>query len=247
MISVSRAKTVLKKTAIILLALLFIGKLLLWFPQPAFAHKVEYKNFTVYATKEIKGDAGKIFDSVIEKIQRSENYDAHHRHRIFLCEPGTFYHALLFTENGSYASNMTMRHNIFIFPIADFEKNTVTRPQSTTSYRLDQLLAHEITHTFVRDKLPSWKKEGYAEYIASYKEGYVESGDLKRNAITLLTSKDYFLTNELGIPRPLPYFKGRTLVEYLFFIEGLTFAQIKSDEVTEEKSLEALKKWVDEQ
>ena len=141
---------------------------------------------------------------------------------------------------------MTFRHNIFIFPYADFERNTVTRAQSTTSYRLDQLLAHEITHTFIRDKLPSWKKEGYAEYIASYKEGYVESGDLKRNAITLLTSKEYFLTNELGIPRPLPYFKARTLVEYLILIDGLTFDQIKSDSITEDETLAALKKWAEE-
>ncbi|MEJ1239337.1 hypothetical protein WBG78_14470 [Chryseolinea sp. T2] len=245
MLEVSRLKPILKKTAIVLLSILFVGKMLLWFPQPAFAHKVEYKNFTVYATNPINGDVGKIFDSVIEQIKRSENYNAQYSHRIFLCEPGTFYHQLLFTENGSYASNMTFRHNIFIFPFADFERNTVTRAHSTTSYRLDQLLAHEITHTFMTDKLPSWKKEGYAEYIASYRVGYVESGDLKENAITLLTSKDYFLTNELGIPRPLPYFKARTLVEYLIFIDGFTFAQIKSDSITDDKTMAALKKWAD--
>src|SRR5690349_4904106 len=209
-------KTILKRTVISLLAIALMGKLLLWFPQPAFANKVVYKNFTVYSTKEIRGEVSSIFNSVTEKIKRSKNYDENHQHRIFLCEPGTFYHALLFTENGSYASNMTFLHNIFIFPVADFDRNTVSRPGSKISYYLDQLLAHEITHTCVRG-LPSWKKESYAEYIANYKKGYVESGGLETNATTLLTSDEYFLINEQGIPRPLPYFKSRTLIEYLFF------------------------------
>ena len=237
-------KIILKRTVISLLAIALTGKLLLWFPQPAFAHKVVYKNFTVYSTRAVRGDVGIIFNSVTEKIKRSENYEEKYQHRIFLCEPGTFYHALLFTENGSYASNMTLLHNVFIFPVADFDKNTVTRPGSKVSYHLDQLLAHELTHTFVTARLPSWKKEGYAEYIASYKKGYVESGDLKKNATTLLTSEDYFLINEQGIPRPLPYFKSRTLIEYLFFIKGMTFEEIKASQVTEEQTLEALKKWV---
>lgn len=238
-------KPIIKRTGVSLLAILLIGKLLLWFPQFAFAHKVEYKNFTVYSTKEVKGDAGRIFDSVITKIEKSENYDPEHPHRIFLCEPGTFYNTLLFTENGSYASNMSFRHNIFVFPIADFEKNTVTRPGSDISYHLDQLLAHEITHTFMTDNLPSWKKEGYAEYIANFNDTYVASGDLKKNAVTLLTSKDYFLINEQGIPRPLPYFKSRTLMEYLLLVEGLDFEQVKADDITEEETMDALKTWAE--
>jgi len=239
-------KKIFKRTAISLLTIGLIGKLLLWFPQPVFADKVEYRNYTIYSNKEVKGDIEKIFNSVTEKIKRCENYAPNHRHKIFLCEPGTLYNKFMFTENDSYAYNSTFQHNILIFPIADFEKNTVARPGSKTSYYLDQLIAHEITHTFVTEDLPFWKKEGYAEYISNYRENYAESGDLKKNALTLLTSEDYFLVNEQGIPRPLPYFKSRTLIEYLFFVRGLTFEQVKSNQVTEDKTLEELRNWVEE-
>ena len=239
-------KKIFKRTTISLLTIGLIGKLLLWFPQPVFADKVEYRNYTVYSNKEVKGDVGKVFNSVTEKIKRCENYDPNYKHRIFLSEPSTFYNKFMFTQNESYAYNSTFRHNILIFPIADFEKNTVTRAGSETSYYLDQLIAHEITHSFVTEDLPFWKKEGYAEYISNYTDNYVESGDLKKNALTLLTSKDYFLVNEQGIPRPLPYFKSRTLIEYLFFVKGLTFEQIKSDQITEDKTLEELTNWVEE-
>jgi hypothetical protein len=239
-------KKILKRTTISLLTIGLIGKLLLWFPQPVFANKIEYRNYTVYSNKEVKGDIEKVFNSVTDKVKRCENFDSNHRHKIFLSEPETFYNKFMFTENDSYAYNSTFQHNILIFPIADFEKNTVTRPGSETSYYLDQLIAHEITHTFVTGDLPFWKKEGYAEYISNYKDNYSESGDLKKNALTLLTSKDYFLINEQGIPRPLPYFKSRTLIEYLFFVKGLTFEQIKSDQITEDKILEELTNWVEE-
>lgn len=239
-------KKILKRTTISFFTIGFIGKLLLWFPQPVFANKVEYRNFTVYSNKEVKGNIGKIFDTVVEKIKRSENYDPDYQHRIFLCEPGSFYHKFMFTENDSYAYNSTSRHNILIFPITDFEKNTVTRPGSKISYYLDQLLAHEITHTFVTEDLPYWKKEGYAEYISHYKDNYFTSGDLKKNALTLLTSKEYFLVNEQGIPRPLPYFRSRVLIEYLFLVKGLTFEQIKSDRITEDDALNELKNWAKE-
>ena len=236
----------IKRTMFSLLTVGLVGKLLLWFPQPVFAHKVEYKNFTVYSTKEVKGEISKVFDSVTEKIKRCENYDPHYQHRIFLCEPGTFYNHLMFTENDSYAYNSTFRNNILIFPIANFETNKVARPGSEIAYYLDQLLAHEITHTFVKEKLPFWKIEGYAEFISHFKDNYVESGQLKKNALTLLTSPDYFLTNEQGILRPLPYFKSRTLIEYLILIKGLTFEQIKSDLIDEDKALEELRNWAKE-
>ena len=237
-------KKVIKRTTITLVTIGLIGKLLLWFPQPVFASKATYNNFTLYSNKEVRGDIGTIFDSVTEKIKRCEHYDPKQQHRIFLCEPGTFYNKLMFTENGSFASNITFRHNILIFQITDFDKNSVARPGSEIAYYLDQLIAHEVTHTFISEDLPFWKKEGYAEYISHFKDNYAASGDLKKNALTLLSSKDYFLVNEQGIPRPLPYFKSRTLVEYLFFVEGLTFEQIKSEKITEDKTLEALRKWV---
>lgn len=237
-------KKVLKRTTISLLTIGLVGKLLLWFPQPVFSNKIEYENFIVYSNKQVKGDIGRIFKSVTGKIKRCENYDPNYRHRIFLCEPGTFYNKFMFTENDSYAYNSTFRHNILIFPISDFEVNKVTRPGSNISYNLDQLLAHEITHTFVTDKLPFWKMEGYAEYISHFQDNYVALRHVRRNALTLLTSDDYFLTNEQGIPRPLPYFKSRTLIEYLFLVKGLTFEQIKSEQITEDKTLEELKNWI---
>jgi len=95
----------------------------------------------------------------------------------------------------------------------------------------------------VKDDLPFWKIEGYAEYISYYKENYVESGDFRENALTYLNSEGYFLTNEQGTPRPLPYFKSRTLVEYLLIIKGITFEQLKSDEITEEETINDLRVW----
>lgn len=191
---------VIKRTAISFLTIVLVGKFLLWFSQLAFAEKYEYKNFTIYSTRAIKADYTSfetVFESVAGKIKRCENWEANREHDIFLCEPGAFYHMFMFTENDSYAYNSTFRHNILVFPIADFENNTVTRPGSDISYFLDQLLAHEIAHTFVTDDLPFWKMEGYAEYISHYKENYVQSGDFRKNALTLLTSNTGTLRTQL--------------------------------------------------
>jgi hypothetical protein len=129
-------RKVLKRATISLLIITLIGKLLLWFPQPAFADKVTYKNFTLYSNNVVKGDIEKIFNSVTEKIKRCEHFDASQQHRIFLCEPGTFYNRLMFTENGSFASSITFRHNILIFQNTNFANNSVARPGSKTAYYL---------------------------------------------------------------------------------------------------------------
>lgn len=251
MVELSAFKTLRALRSLIVWSLLFlltivlVMKLLLWFPEPYFRYRTDYRNFRIYSTNSLPAEYTRVFDAIAEKITRCAHYDPGYRQRIFFSPRGTFYNFVMSPENQYYAYNSTFRHNVLIFQVADLEQNTVTHPMTGIAYPLDQVITHELTHTFVREDLPSWKKEGYAEYIANYREGHVASGALRQNALTLLASdtEEYRLVNEQGISRPRPYFSARVLAEYLFLVKGLTFEEFIGDKVREDETLAEVQAW----
>jgi hypothetical protein len=166
--------------------------LLLCFPQVLFAHELSYRNLTIYSREPLDKSIYDVLDRVESRLAASEiNEDV--KPRIFLTN-GFDTYALLSLYIGSnsfgksYAALPT--DNVFINK-TDTAKDLVFRSAPANNARsLSGVIAHEITHLWMRKRfgywrniaIPSWKKEGYAEYVAGGSTLDYETGRRMWNA-----------------------------------------------------------------
>jgi hypothetical protein len=155
-------------------ALVAVYVLLLVFPEVAFAEHATYKNFRVYSSRPINRNIYRILDRVQTRLAASGIDDPHAVHRIFLCESPGRYRFFAPRAVGSFGVSYGLLGETFLAP-ADVAADTITRAASWHNTRsLSSVIAHELTHLLlarrfgvVRDFFtPSWKKEGFCEYVA---------------------------------------------------------------------------------
>lgn len=151
--------------------------LLLCYPQVLFAHHVTYKNFTVYSREPLDQNIYALLDKVETTLATSEINNTSVRPKIFLTNSQQLYSAAsLYLGANSFGKGMPVlaNSNIFINE-TDVQKDLVFRKAPAYNSRsLSSVLTHEVTHLLVGQKfgyvknltMPSWKKEGYAEYVA---------------------------------------------------------------------------------
>lgn len=163
------------RTALLLIAAAFV--LLLVYPQVLFAHEVRYKNFTVYSRQPLDQSIYTVLDIVDAQLSASQINDATVEPKIFLTNSQKLYSLLsLYIGWNSFGKGYPLlpTNNVFINE-ADVSRDLVFRKAATGSQRsLSGVISHEITHLHIRRKfgyfrnvmMPSWKKEGYAEYVA---------------------------------------------------------------------------------
>lgn len=143
----------------------YIGILLL--PQTVFSNKMTYKNFTVYyhEASVLDKDIQKVLDEAIRRLEKSTFYNKEYSQKIFLCNNSIEYFFFSGPSYRSLALNHPVTNNVFVSNLKERDK-----PRS-----LESIVAHETTHTLLRNKLglveayfkmPSWKNEGYCEYIS---------------------------------------------------------------------------------
>lgn len=161
--------------------------LLLSFPQVLFAHQISYKNFRVYSREPLGQDAFAVLDRVETRLAQSEIYNTDVKPKIFLVNSHGLYSLLsLHLGGNSFGKGFALlpTANVFINK-ADLARDLVFRKaQENTSRSLSGVVSHEITHLLIRKRfgywrnltIPSWKKEGYCEYVSggstlSYDEG----------------------------------------------------------------------------
>ena len=151
--------------------------LLLVYPQMLFAHEVRYKNFTVYSRQPLDQHIYTVLDKVDAQLSASQINDPTVEPKIFLTNSQRLYSLLsLYIGWNSFGKGYPLlpTNNVFINE-ADVSRDLVFRKAETGSQRsLSGVISHEITHLHIRRKfgyfrnvmMPSWKKEGYAEYVA---------------------------------------------------------------------------------
>lgn len=126
----------------------------------------------------------------------------------------------------------------------------------TYGWNLTRLLAHEMTHCYQLYHLgwrrsnplaryPTWKWEGYAEYVARHPRG---PQDLLRNVARLQHAEqaeparwDIRLADSSSISRE--YFTYLTLTEYCLDSKHLTFVQLLQDTTSQEALHQQLRRW----
>src|SRR6266850_6965038 len=151
--------------------------LLLCFPQVLFANQVSYKNLKIYSREPLDQNLYAVLDRVESRLATSEINNQEVKPRIFLTNGFTFYELLgLYLGRGSFGKGLLVLppDNVFINK-SDLALDLVFRKSAANNQRsLSGVIAHETTHLLIRKKfgywrnltMPTWKKEGYAEYVA---------------------------------------------------------------------------------
>lgn len=170
----SKAYKVVRSAILVIVAAFLF---LLVYPQVLFAHEVRYKNFTVYSRQPLTSSIYTVLDKVEAELSASPINDTSVQPKIFLTNSQKLYSFLsLYIGWNSFGKGYPLlpTSNVFINE-ADVSRDLVFRKAATGGQRsLSGVIAHEITHLHVRRRfgyvrniaMPSWKKEGYAEYVA---------------------------------------------------------------------------------
>lgn len=158
-----------------LLCYLYIALLL--FPQTVFSNKTTHKNITVYYhnASVLDKDIKKVLEKAVNLLEKSTLYNNNVSQKIFLCICPLEYTLFSGLNFSSKAINHPFTNNIFISK-SSVAQNIVLKKRNHQFHRaLSSVIAHEIKHSFVdrslgiitsRFKMPTWKTEGYSEYVA---------------------------------------------------------------------------------
>jgi hypothetical protein len=205
------------------------------FPQYLFAHNVAYKNFKVYSREPLDENIYKVLDDAQARLSKSSIYDGEINRRVFLTN-GFGMYAFLSSKTSfrSFASTALGIDNIYVNK-SDAANDLVFRNRPENNSRsLSGVIAHEVTHLFIKKRvgyarnvlsLPTWKTEGYCEYIAGDSTITLEEG-IKRWKENPGDDSKYFTI------------KYHLMVKYLLETEKLTIDDVFNREF-DEKDLAA--------
>lgn len=194
----------------------FVGVyvLLISFPQVLLANSTVQGHFTVYSREPQNNGIVNVLDSAEQRLRRSPLYDESVERRVYLTGSFGMYSLLSNKAYRSFANSVPLINNILINK-SDVEQDRVyvNRPEHN-SRTLSGVIAHEVTHLFIRQHygtvksslMPTWKNEGYCEYIAGdttmpFEEGMRlwrenTSGDTGYRYIKYQAMVKYLLENE---------------------------------------------------
>lgn len=151
--------------------------LLLCFPQPLFAYKFSFGNLTLYCDDPIPVSAEVVLQDVQRRLGRSPLYQDRPKLNAFVCDHSWRFKFL--TNRNSNAGGLAYGFppwNVFLRK-SDIAENVMFRADGSTPSGPDRplsyFIAHEITHdltarflgSLVFWRLPTWKCEGYADYV----------------------------------------------------------------------------------
>lgn len=148
--------------------------LLLTFPQALFAYSTEHGKFRVYSRETLDESLVQVLDKAEEKLKVSPIYDAEERRDIYLTGGHGTYAFLSHKAYNSFANSVPFVNNIFINKTDVAADRVIMNRAFSNTRSLSGVVAHEVTHLFIRKRFgaitawtfPTWKHEGYCEYIA---------------------------------------------------------------------------------
>lgn len=232
------------------LGLGFIGLLLN--PSLLYAHETVTSQYTIYHNQPLDPALGQRLAQARAQVQPSEVFDRTLRLEVCLND-GSRYPRLVQAVWGP------------AFAWAFYNKvvlNGEAKPVANQlafrdySWNLTSLLAHEMTHCYQFHHLglwhsnplaryPTWKWEGYAEYVARHPG----SPAALRQHVAYLHQAEQRAPGQWGLQLPdststsREYFNYLMLTEYCLNVKHLTFAQVLRDTATEHTTYQQLLRW----
>ncbi|MFK7908117.1 MAG: hypothetical protein AB8B69_23500 [Chitinophagales bacterium] len=228
-------KSILKKLLITFISTVGIYLLLLWHPNPLFAHQYDYQNFVVYSDRAIPQEMETVLKDAEERLSFSELYEQGDTFRIYICNDAWRFAFFTRNPNAGGVVNFPISPNVFIRE-SDIPANELIPPKGwmyTPKERpLSYFIAHEATHSlqrktdpFLQLKAPVHIIEGYADYIGKCKDFDFETFK------NLYLNDDFVMNPANGL-----YNKYHLYVAYLMEKKGFDFEQL----VKEQPSMEVL-------
>jgi hypothetical protein len=236
---------------LLIIILLFVVGLviIILYPQPLFANKVEYKQFKVYSNSNVGQEVRPVIDSVLALVKSSELFDSAFKVDLFLGY-NTFFNRIDDKVFGYGPSARAIDNNIVIKVAVHVDKDLAyTTFHKPCEQRFVHLIAHEMTHClqthrygilkFNPLKHPEmWKLEGYPDYVAG-KKRFNETDSLKKEIARFIelhaNQTDIWISVEDGgCEVPEVYYKGELMTEYLINVRHMTYDQILKDKRSEE-------------
>ena len=158
--------------------------LLLNFPQPLFAYSTRHEGFQIYSREPIQPGLTPVLNSAEARLRTSPLYDTSVSPHIYLTDSHGMYALLSHKANKSFANSVPFIDNVIINKSDVTADRVYVNRERNNSRSLSGVVAHEITHLFIRQRfgtirasmMPTWKNEGYCEYVAGESTISLEEG-----------------------------------------------------------------------
>lgn len=215
--------------------------LVLIFPSFLFANKLDYKNFSVhYHSDDIDIEQLKsVLDESELLLKNTELFKTGINQELFICDSFNEFAFFANFSRKAFAVNYTFSKNIFLSKSSVSANSTLRNGKENNKRTLSALIAHETTHSLLEKELgtlkykllPSWKNEGYCDFVANE-----SSFDEQKGLQDICNDKENPDTPSFK------YFKYRKLTEYLFEDRKISMEKFLNGDFDLEKINEELKK-----
>ena len=158
----------------ILLTMCVAYLFLLFFPNLLFAHSARVGQFNFHSDRPIPSEIKTVAEQANLKLSSSPFYKTTESFDIFIAEDKWRRVLLSARSSGAFGSRNIITGNILLNR-CDIKNNLCINDQPKFNRRtMHSVLAHESMHQLLADelgllayfRLPTWKNEGYCEYIA---------------------------------------------------------------------------------
>lgn len=218
----------LTATIIVIISLLLI---IILNPILTYANKTIYNNYIIYHNQPLDPKFTAILDEATTLLQKSELYNKNLKLDICLND-GSSYPALMSAIRGQ-AFAWGFYNKVVLQGNMNVKENTVEL--NGYKWNCTQLLAHEMVHCLQFDKLglfksnpianiPTWKWEGYAEYISRQNE---TQKDYTKNVARLKqqNTNSWEITFEDSTIAPREYYNYWLQVQYWMDVKGMRWEE----------------------
>lgn len=186
----------------------FAYVLLLFFPQPLFAHSARVGQFNFHSDRPITPEIKAIVERATAKLSLSPLYAPSDSYNVYIAADRWRRTLLMPRSPGAYGVSVILTGNT-VLNRCDIEHDICTNDQPKFNQRpMHAVLAHESTHHLIARelgivaflRLPTWKNEGYCEYVAGDPSFDVTRGErLIRNGKTHGSHAFRYLTYLLAV------------------------------------------------
>jgi hypothetical protein len=222
-------------------------------PSLLYANRTIINQYSIYHEAELNEELLARLANITVIVRKSELYDSNFNIDICLND-GSLYPRLLEKIRGQ-AFAWGFYNKVVLQGKVDCKNNTIEL--NGNNWNFEHLLAHEAVHCFQYNELgfwnsnpianlPTWKWEGYAEYIS--RQGKDQSS-LHENIESLKKfekeNKDawaYIFMD--GTISPIAYYRDRLLVRYCLNIKQLSFIDLLQDTTKKEQIESEMMSWM---
>ena len=157
---------------------------LIVFPHPLFAHSVQVGQFSIYSDRPIPPEIETVVDLATARLSASPLYSSTDSFHVFIAEDRWRRVLLMPHSPGAFGVSMVLTGNT-VLNRCDIANDLSWNDQPKFNRRpMHTVLAHESMHQIMRRKLglltylrlPTWKNEGYCEYIAEHPSFDIDQG-----------------------------------------------------------------------